>query len=286
MSVSFAQPFVDVFNTKFQYFPSGKFQNEPKNNISSTHWSTSVLVPIEKKNKDVVIIGMTYSVLNFKVKDDPTYSSSLRSTAVQFGYKKQWKNEKWKTLFMLISKVNSNLTNVTSRDYQVGGAVIFNYKKKDNLRLHFGAYYNREYFGNFIIPLLGIEWKVNENLNLFGDLPNSLNLEKKLGKMFYAGIIFQSTTSSYRPGNTIYTNDFVREGQKGIGHNQIKLHVNYYITNHFVVYAEVGHTYKRNFQLFRDKTEINLPYSAYRKTTDTFLVSGGLAYRFRLDTKK
>ena len=276
-----SQPFVDLFNSRFQSFPAVSYMGESKKNISATHLQTNVLAPIVRKNKDVILMGINYYLLNFKVKGDTSFSTSLRAHSIHAGYNKQWKNEKWKTLFLFIVRANSRLANIASEDFQYGGVILFNYKHKENLRYRLGLYYNHEYFGNFFIPLVGIEWKINKTLNLFGDLPNSLSLEKKLNEKIYAGLIYLSLTTSYRPDNTSYSNDFVREGEKGVGHNQIKLFLNYYLTKHLVIFAEAGRTYGRSFQLFRANIDTDLSNSVFRETTDSFLFNGGVAFRFR-----
>jgi hypothetical protein len=276
-----SQPFVDLFNSRFQSFPGISYSGESKKNLSATQWQTSLLAPVVRKNKDVFLVGLNYSLLNFTVKGDTTYSTTLRSHGVHVGYNKQWKNEKWKTLFLFIARANTRLSDLTSTDMQYGGVLLFNYKHKENVRYRLGLYYNREYFGNFFIPLVGIEWKINKSLNFFGDLPNSLNLEKKFHEKFYAGIIFLSMTSSYRTESTSNVDDFIREGEKGVGHNQLKLFLNYYVTKHLVVYAEAGKTYGRSFQLFQNNIETDFSNSVFRKTTESFLFNGGVAFRFR-----
>lgn len=275
------QPFVDLFNTRFQSFPAISFSGESKRNISATQWQTNILAPIVRKNKDVILAGVNYSLFNFTVNGDTSYSTSLRSHGVHVGYNKQWRNVKWKTLFLFIARANTGLSDFTSADMQYGGVLLFNYKHNEKVRYRLGLYYNREYFGNFFIPLVGIEWKINKTLNFFGDLPNSLNLEKKLNEKFYAGLIYLSMTTSYRPNNTSDARDFIREGEKGVGHNQLKLYLNYYLTKHLVFFAEAGRTYGRSFQLFRENIETDLSNSVFRKTTESFLFNGGVAFRFR-----
>ncbi len=276
-----SQPFVDLFNSRFQSFPRISYSGESKKNLSATQWQTSLLAPIVRENEDVFLIGMNYSLQNFNVKGDTSFSTSLRSHGIHVGYNKQWKNKKWKTLFLFITRANTGLNDLASTDMQYGGVLLFNYKHKDNVRYRIGLYYNREYFGNFFIPLVGIEWKINKTLNFFGDLPNSLNLEKKFNKKIYAGLIYLSITTSYRTNSTSDADDFVREGEKGVGHNQLKLYVNYYLTKHLVIFAEAGRTYGRSFQLFRENIETDLSNSVFRKTTESFLFNGGVAFRFR-----
>jgi hypothetical protein len=67
---------------------------------------------------------------------------------------------------------------------QAGGAVLLTYKKHPDLKYKFGLFYNREFFGNFFVPLAGIDWKINNRLQLFGVLPGNLVLERKVSRRF------------------------------------------------------------------------------------------------------
>ena len=75
-------------------------------------------------------------------------------------------------------------------EYQFGGYAIANYKKNARLTYKMGVYINGDFFGLFVIPLLGIDWQINEKDNLFGVLPASLNYEHKLNNHFYTGAVF------------------------------------------------------------------------------------------------
>ena len=278
-----AQPYIDLFRTKYQYFPAANFSDDSKSKVSGTQWTTSLFLPIETKKKNAIIIAAEYSLLGFSVTGDTSFTSKLSSKIALLGYNKKWKNEKWKTLFMAQMKVNTHSIKVRSGDYQFGGVVLFDYKRKSNLNYHFGLYYNREYFGNFFVPLLGIDWRIDSTLSLFGDIPNKMSLEKKFSRKFYAGISYTSCTATYRADDALTPDDYIREGDKFWSHNEIKVYANIYLTKHVVVFVEAGRTLGRMFEVYRDKEVLAIPRIAFRKSEDSFLVNGGLAYRFRLD---
>ena len=149
------------------------------------------------------------------------------------------------------------------------------YQKNENLKYKFGTYYNSEYFGFFMIPLLGIDWNISDRLNLFGVLPGSMNLEYKLFKPLYTGIAFRSITNSFRTNGTGYFK---------IQDNHLKIFADLYITKHLVFTMEVGHSILRKYSLgtYSDiwKKEFDIDYK------DGFVYKAGLSWRIRLDEKK
>jgi hypothetical protein len=198
------------------------------------------------------------------------------------GYNHQWKREKWRTLFLFMPKINSDFGSSASERIQFGGVVLVKYQKSKKLNYHLGLYYNRELFGNYFVPLFGIEWKASDKINIFGDIPNNMTVEYKAGKSLYGGITYSSFVSSYQ------TNDsknmlYAREGDKRFGHNQLKSFVNYYVQKRIVIYVEAGRTLYRYFTLYDySDVAINDPASVLRKVDDGFFIGAGIAYRVRL----
>jgi len=273
-----AQPFVDPLNVKYQNFSQVPYSDNETNKLSSSLYEATILLPIELENKDVVLINADLTKMNFNTTSENVIHTNLYSTSLSFGYDHGWKNSKWRTMGMLIPKINSDFKN-TSDAFQMGGVILANYKKNDNLKYHFGVYYNQEFFGDYLIPLLGIEWKINDRMNLFGDLPSNLNFEYKINKKLYAGAAFQSVISTYRLSN----GDYVREGDNALGHDQLKLYVNVYLTPHIVAYAEAGETFYRMYNLYDTNNHAIETNPVFHKSNDGFFYTTGLAYRIRLD---
>ncbi len=280
--ISSSQPFVDPLNVKYQYFPERSYTDGSNSSMSSSLSEATILLPLQLKNSDIVIINADATEMDFNYKGEQSLHTSLYSTSLALGYDHQWKNSKWRTMVMAIPKINSDFKDLSSEDFQLGGVVLANFKKNDHLKYHFGFYYNSEFFGDYFIPLLGIEWKINDKMNLFGDLPSTMNLEYKINKKLYAGAAFQSVISKYRLSKAS-GNSFVREGDNELGHDQLKIYLNVYLTDHFVVYAEAGQTFNRMFNLYDKNNVATASNPVYHKSNDGMFYTTGLAYRIRLD---
>jgi hypothetical protein len=276
---SIGQPFIDIVNLKYQIFPAVNYSENSFRNLAVTQFLFNLNLPVELKNKDFIITGGTYDQLIFKTSE--AEQKNLYAFNLQIGYLKNWKGTKWQTLLIAIPKISSDMLKVTGDAFQQGGALLFIYEKRSNLKYKFGLYYNREFFGNFFMPLAGIEWTPTPKLNVFGVLPGSVNLEYRLNKKLYTGLSYQSITSSYRLHGS-ENKSFVRNGDRFWGHNQVRAFINFYLIKNLVIFTEVGYTFWRKFEAYQSK-KVKLENSVFRKSNDGFFFNAGIAFRIRLD---
>ena len=90
------------------------------------------------------------------------------------GMKLVSKNKKWETVLLVIPKIASDFRDaIDANDYQYGGVFLEHFVPNEKLKIKAGIYYNREAFGNLFVPLVGVDWKVNDRINLYGILPTN-----------------------------------------------------------------------------------------------------------------
>lgn len=266
-----AQPFIDIISANYQYNLSNEPLSKNKLPLTTNVFNIAINLPL-KVDSDYIVVNPSYEnqFLNF---DDSINNLALHSLALPLTWLHQWKNQKWKTAFVFVSRLNGDMTPVNGHDFQFGGAILNVFKKNENLKYKFGLYYNSEFFGPFFMPLLGIDWNVNSRLNIFGVLPGSMNLEYKLvPNKFHTGINFRAITSSYR----LQDSRFLK-----INDNQLRLFADYYVTRNNVLSIEAGHTilrkYKTGIRLGGKTSYDNLSIS------ESYLFKIAYAYRIRTD---
>ncbi len=269
---AFSQPFIDIISANYQFNPADETISSSKIPLTATIVGAALNIPF-KIDSDYIALNPSYENQSLQY-DSRENISSLNSFALPISWLHQWKNQKWKTAFVFISRINTyQLSEINKNAIQFGGAVVNTYKRKENVKYKFGLYYNSEFFGPFFMPLLGIDWNVNSRLNIFGVLPGSMTVEYKiLPHRFHAGINFRSVTSSYR----VNTNSFLK-----INDNQLKLFFDCYFTKNMVLSLEAGHT------IFR-KYKSGIKFDGENKTenlnvSESYLCKVTFAYRIRSD---
>ncbi|MCH8317028.1 MAG: hypothetical protein IIA88_00795 [Bacteroidetes bacterium] len=284
-----SQPFVDIANVQYQRFPGAPYIDDPNARLTVGQVTGNLFLPLQLKNNDVIVLGSSFDKFTFNHSSDTVDGSNLYTISLQLGGIKQW-NEKWSTLMLVIPRISSDFVEISQKHYQLGGAVLFTYTKSNTLKYKFGLYYNREFFGNFFMPLAGFEWKVNEKLNIFGVLPGSMNVEYKLNKSLYTGIAYKSITTSYRLSDSLGSY-YVREGHRFWGHWQLKGFINYYAVKNVALFAEFGSTSWRRYEVYKNSrenkkdpvTEPGSFYPVYRIFKNGVFFNVGIALRVRLD---
>lgn len=278
----YAQPFVDIASFNYQTYSAPYKYNAAKQNKTDDYF-LNLFVPKTFKNGNVLLIRATGELLNSSINGDSAYSSTLYQVSVPVGFQFFSSNKKWKTVIIGVPKIATEMnTLVDSKDYQLGGIFLENYTYSDNLKIKFGLYCNREAFGNFFMPLAGIDWKVSERLSLFGIMPSSYKVEYMLKKnKLYTGLHFKSFTRSFRLSK-IQNYDYVRYNEI-----QLRYFIEYLAYKKMLLFAEVGYSLGRNpwQYTYGTKTEtfVNPIYTA---TQRFFAFNVGVAYRLRFDLRE
>jgi hypothetical protein len=259
-----AQPFLDVISLKYANSPSAGKTDQNNNKTKLQYLAVNTNLPIRFKNKkDAIIFSPFYEEWWSKINNgdwERYHGLSLPVSLV-----KSIPYTRWSVLLNVITRLNdSSISKRTS--LQVGGAFVVNYKRTDKLTWKLGVYMNNELFGVFVMPLAGIDWKINDRNNLFGILPGSLTYEHKINDHFYYGATFRAITNSYGRSN----------GYWRIDENQLGLYLDTYLNQNWVFTAEAGHSLLRKI-----RTGLKHVAKYDREVDDNLYFRVSVAYRVR-----
>ena len=273
----FSQPFLDVVNAEYtNSIKEGVFRRQNTGNRYG-FLNAGLTVPVLfKSDSSILVISPAFE--NWKVKTDnlADLPAGILSLKAAVGFIKPV-SSKWTFSASIIPRWNGYNSQLLTKDnFQFGLAGLVSYKAGAGLVLKGGVYYNPEFFGTFIMPLIGIEWKINEYNNLFGVLPGSMTFEHKISARLFTGAFFKAITNSYQAG--IDSNRSAKRFLR-IDENQLTFFADVYITKHIVLYIQAGHSVLRQFRL----GTVNAGDTYYYKVrmNDGFLFKTGVAYRLR-----
>lgn len=279
VTVSFAQPYVDVLNVRTIQSPDQGFIRRNNHKNSFEYFNASLTLPIRFKKTGGALIFSPY-IENWQVNlPDRNKQPSLIVEREQFfptgiglpvTLLTPIKRSKFLLNTTMILRNNAEKISLPG-SFQAGGFVVMNYKINPKLTLKAGLYYNREAFGNFFMPIAGLEYKIDSSFQIWGALPGSLFLEKKLKKRWYAGLTFKAVNNSYQlfHGRYIQFND-----------NQLSLFSDLYFTKNLVLNLEAGHSLFRRIRL--GNSEKIKQYVYEEKINDNLLFRVSAIYRIRL----
>jgi hypothetical protein len=264
--ISVSQPFIDLLNIHYTSSPEYGLFNRGKNETSLKNFAVQTTLPLQFNNKrDAIIFSPSFEMWSPEVHSVRPDFKNQYGLALPVSFLKTLNNPDWSIISTIIARRNGY--DLALKDnWQLGGALLVNFKANENLRYKIGIYANKEFFGIFVVPLLGIDWAISKRTNLFGILPGSLTLEHKLHNNFYTGASFRATTNSYR----------IKGGYWRLDENRLGIFVDYYLSKTFVLTVEAGHSIFRKMRTrLKDKSKNDW------NANDNAYVKLGLAYRIR-----
>ena len=271
-----AQPYLDIVTVKATISPDAGSGQSSKVPVQYTQYIAGALYPIKLKDSSKIIIGLYNEGWNFKARDIDGISNELQGLLIPLGFIKPLPG-KWSIAATIIPRWNGEAGNLFTNSFQLGGSLIAACKKTKDLTFRVGAYYNSEFFGPFIIPLVGIDWQITKKDNLFGLLPQLLTYEHKVTNKFYWGAVYRMYNNTYRTGNDDANNlpAFIR-----INEMQLLLSADLYLAKKLVLNIEGGHSVFRKIRMGNDDAKKH--YYQEDAVNNGFVFKAGLLYRVRL----
>ncbi len=258
---SYAQPYIDLVNCRYTASPG--FLSESNKNVLDYANITATL-PLKFKNSDILLISPF--IEKWMAAVEPEYPmETYYGLGLPVSYLKNFKKSGSSLIMTAILRMNDQQIDQDGK-LQIGGAALLFTKKKETLTWKFGLYVNGDLFGLFVIPLAGIDWRIDEKSNLFGILPANLTYERKMNKSFYYGLNFRTFTNSYARDS----------GYWRVDENQLGAFGDLYLMKNVVLNAETGSSILRKI-----RTGVERKANENWNIHDNIYFKISLAYRMR-----
>lgn len=235
-----------------------------------TNTAVNVLAPIVRKNGDVFLVRGSFERLQFQ---QDAWGSDVWSMSLPLGY--QWQSRKrsslkWTALVIPKWAAGHYRTFDQGDAWQYGLYSLATWTQRPELKFKLGLYVNQEFFGTFVVPLVGMDWKVSDRLQIFGTLPNSMKVMYQVSpNQLQAAIVFKSLTRSFRIDHPDYYLRFNEVETKALIE---------YMVGQSVFQLEGGYVLGKYPQLFGNGDDVlGAPYNQGLKPK--WLVNFGYAFR-------
>lgn len=257
-----AQPFVDPLQIRYTLTD----RDDP--NANDRHLWVGSDLPIKLKENTYLLFSPYFEQWNVTQSGQEDGLYRLQSVSLPAGLILPFGQSNWSLTLMPMIRSNGEKL-LAERSFQLGGAALVGYRRKPDQQFRAGVYVNDEFFGMFVVPLVGVDWRINDRTYLYGNLPGRLAYEYQWDAKWYGGASFRAPTNSYRLNNGEYLR---------LDDNQLSLYVDYYALPQWCVTLELGGSIFRRLQ--------PTPYSSDgRRAVDNGFgpfVRLSTAYRIRL----
>lgn len=260
-----AQNYIDIVHTEYTNTPQNEFEGQSNSSDSSSSGlekiHVNLTVPIPLKNENTLITGIVYDRINtlFSANSNSIpVSSVILKTGINVTY-----SEKWSATYMLLPKLASSFEDkITRSDFQLGGLGLAKKKKNDFLSYKFGAYFNGDLFGPFLVPLFGFYYK-KDNWELDIIIPSYAKINYNLSSKVTTGINWRATVKSYHLNNSGIT---TRQNSSYMHHlsNEVGAHLSYEPIKGVIIRALSGVSLGRSFRVYEKGDKIDFGLSLFR----------------------
>lgn len=258
-----AQPYVDPFQVRY----TNGFRNKSAFATPFTHIWAGSDIPIKLKERTYLLLSPYYEGWNIDSASKNEIVPAVNSIAIPVGAIIPL-SKKWTLNVMPIVRTNGEKL-FKDKTMQFGGVTFATYAAKPDKKFRFGVYMNQEFFGLFVWPLLGTDWRLGKKDYLFALLPGRLTYEHQWNKSLYGGVTFRALTNSFRLNN----GNFVR-----IDDNQLSLYMDVYPAKNWCITLEPGYGVARKI-----RTGVkNKNYISDKKMGDGLFIKLSTSYRLRL----
>lgn len=263
-TLSTAQNYVDLLRIGYGESFNNSFEGT-NSETSITSFDASITIPLPLTEKYTFITGADFSLNNLQLFPEASFTS-LYSTTLKVGLATTH-SDVWSSTLVLLPKIASDYSGVSSEDFFLGGFAVFKFKKKENLIYRFGAYGSTEAFGFFATPIIGWYYlSPNERFEMDVSMPISADVNYALGGVTvgvdYFGIGRSFNIDSNLPKTYVQQGALEFSGyvQGNVLQKSVLLRAKIgYASSDFEVYED-GDTYDLGLSAFRfgdDRTRLN-----------------------------
>jgi len=258
----FAQNRFDIFYFSGNYNFMESTDVNPDKNIETSVMS-NLSLPIVLKDSSIWFTSIDYQY--FSVKNEynvldgslipPVDQFNLHGVILRIGYIHYF-NSTQSLQVLFAPRLMTDFTANFSNSLQLGGILMYEKIKNDDLIWRIGVLYNEEFFGTYIVPVLYLDWNVTSKIKLKGLLPVYGKIYTKPSEKLSYGMHFIGLTTSYRINEPGYKNFYV--DRRSI---DISAFTNVHLWDNIFLEARAGYSLRKDYGLFaeNDKMVLGLP---------------------------
>lgn len=176
------------FSTQYSYSP---FTIDGKK-MDIQQMDATVTLPVFHKMKknnqlDFLLAGVDYNRLSLNGTGLQFGGTNFTSISLPITFQKSF-SEKYALIGTVVPTLSSDLKDISGEDMLYSAAIMFQIQKSAHFKYSFGAAYSRQFFGNVLIPVVGIDWNISDRWTFSGTLPLSQRLNYKFTDKSAAGL--------------------------------------------------------------------------------------------------
>lgn len=255
-----SQNYVDLVKLEYTTTPQNYFV--VGNESTNLHKiNGNLTLPIKLKSGHSILTGMVFDQFTTSLvplSEQEIFSAYTFKLGANIKHSK-----KWSTTALLLPKLASNFIEpITGKDFQLGILALAKNQKSEHFNHKFGAYFNTDRFGPFLVPLFGGYYQKNK-WEIDAIIPSYTIINYSLISNLQIGANWRATVRSYNrqgPVIAIYDAPFYVHHLS----NEMAGHLQYEPIKGIIVRGMAGFSLGRSFRVYEDDDVIDFGLSLFR----------------------
>ena len=168
--------------------------------------------PIKMSEKSIWYNGLNYFYWHVtndeEMPEEQMDPVNLHGFILRTGLIQKFSKDRAIQLF-LAPRFMSDLHHIDGSHFQMGGLALYQKKFKDHLKMGFGAMFNQEFFGPYLVPLVDLDWKISDKWSIVGLFPVYGKIKYQVNERLSAGWSHFGLITTYRLGAEGYEGDYM-----------------------------------------------------------------------------
>jgi len=274
-----AQNYVDLVKINYSSTPFNSYDSLQGIKTQLQEFSTDITLPVVLDSTKTLLTGILFEQINLV--NEPSSQSTFYTINPKIGLNYKH-SEKVTGTYVFLPKIASDLQNgLNQKHFQFGGIALYNIKKSELFKYRFGAYFNQELFGPFVVPLLGFYYQSkNKKLEANFTLPISADLNYELTKNIKTGVAFNAIVKSFFTAE--FNNNYITKTTNELfGYFQFN-----FPSYRILIEPQVGYSVARSFRIYQADDKLDFKLSAFsfgsKQTPLNYDFNDGLIFKIRL----
>jgi len=244
---SFGQGYIEGVNISYEHMPMKVKTPSGEQKFTGNNLKIGTTIPLflNPNKSKYLIVGGNLEAFNFSGTHPDFEVKRVYSISPTLGYSTMV-SKSFNLTALLMPTMNSDYKNVKGSDIKFAAIVRGSWKVSETMTWKAILGYRRQFYGPQYVALVGMEWKVNDKWQLYGDIPHNLTASYAVNEKVNTGFNLFVQNSTYRLDNQdrYFEYNTVNPG----------FFAERYISSKWAVRATAAYTLIRNMEIY-NKTD-------------------------------
>jgi hypothetical protein len=190
-------------------------------------------------------------------------------------------NNGGKLQLLIAPRLMSDFKNMDGNSFQMGALASYQNDLNESLNLGFGAMFNQELFGPYLVPIFLLDWQASERWHIEGMIPVTLKVHYRVNEGLDVGFNHFGLITSYALGDENYAGDYMERSSI-----DLSLFARQRLYKNFFIEGMVGRTMGRSYEQYAgdQKVSFSIPLIGFGddRTVKNVTFNDGLIFTLKL----